>query len=209
MDWPSKKCIIPGCEMRAIKGKTGMCSSHYFAQYGKDKGECSAPGCTKPQYSRGYCSGHYQRLRQGAVGNELTKPLMAMHYHHGEACEVKGCNRPAAKGTLCSFHYTRKMHGINLEKPTKSNSRPRLRTCTYRNAHLRLRTDRGPACLYKCADCGCQARDWSYQYGAPDERSDEHGYLYSTIQSYYVPRCRSCNLAHDKRHRDSTIKESS
>lgn len=72
----------------------------------------------------------------------------------------------------------------------------------YEAVHLRLKTEIGAAASHFCHDCGKQAYDWSYQGGAPDERSyPRNGCLYTTDLSYYVPRCRPCHGGYDSKKR--------
>lgn len=203
------KCAVDGCDRRGLSKRKGMCSTHYFQEYGRKKGKCKSRGCTRNQYSRGYCSAHYQRLLKGSEKG-IDAPIKEITLHHGELCSVAGCSRFASKKQFCETHYTAnrrskaKLHQIG--KP--NHIRERKARPGYKNVHARLRGDRGPALNYTCVDCGRPALDWSYQYGAPDERRDEKtGFLFSADQSYYVPRCRSCNLSYDKRHRDQASYE--
>lgn len=70
----------------------------------------------------------------------------------------------------------------------------------YGAAHRRMVKLRGPAGTHPCHDCGCPARDWSYQGGDPNELSadNEWNSRYSLDPAYYVPRCRLCHNHFDK-----------
>lgn len=75
---------------------------------------------------------------------------------------------------------------------------------SYSMAHKNLRKLRGPARSHPCIDCGEQARDWSYNGGAPDERMGfVHGHkrplAYSFDPAYYSPRCLDCHKLYDTR----------
>lgn len=205
------KCKMNGCANPVINGGNkpkGLCSKHFFEQYGKEKGECKVDGCARFQYAKGYCTAHYQRLRKGCALADISKPIEERKKHNGERCSVGGCERLAQKRTLCGLHYRRKLRGIDLHKRIWHRGRSAMPEglANYKTVHERLRRDRGPAAVYACVDCGRAASDWSYQYGAPDERRDEDsGYLFSEDQSYYVPRCRSCNLAFDHAIRTKAI----
>jgi hypothetical protein len=202
------ECKKAGCTKAVVNGwgsDSGLCSQHYFEQYGEKKGACKVDGCVRIQYARGDCSAHYHRLLNGWPVEDLSKPLGDWNRHHGERCSVAGCHRLASKKTLCELHYLRKARGVRLEQPLRkklSHTMPEG-LASYKTVHERLRRNHGPAAQYKCVDCGQTASDWSYQYGASDERRDEEsGFLFSENQRYYVPRCRSCNLSYDKKHRD-------
>jgi hypothetical protein len=74
----------------------------------------------------------------------------------------------------------------------------------YMGVHTRLREKFGPASFYDCVDCGGDARDWSYDGGAPDERRQECGQMEGTVYSldfsFYSPRCRTCHHQYDDEH---------
>lgn len=75
---------------------------------------------------------------------------------------------------------------------------------SYATAHRWLRESRGPASANPCADCGEQAKEWSYDYSDPAEirsvRANERS-VYSLDPAHYRSLCRPCHLAFDKRMR--------
>jgi hypothetical protein len=67
---------------------------------------------------------------------------------------------------------------------------------TYNGAHLRVRSQRGPAKKHSCVDCGAKAKQWSYTHTDPAELNGEEG-AYSADPGFYVPRCVSCHKKFD------------
>lgn len=55
------------------------------------------------------------------------------------------------------------------------------------NPHNTLRRVRGSASLYRCVDCGKQARDWSHTHKTDPDDIDN-----------YHPRCAICHKQYDK-----------
>jgi hypothetical protein len=84
---------------------------------------CSVEGCDRPFYGKGYCSGHYQRLKdRGDVRAHV--PLGRMPT--GGACSVDGCDHPARTKGLCSAHYSRlqKTGDVGASDPIGKHWRP-------------------------------------------------------------------------------------
>jgi len=67
----------------------------------------------------------------------------------------------------------------------------------YKAAHLRIRTDRGPASDYQCIDCAGPAAEWSYSGNDASEIESRVG-PYSLDPTFYDPRCVSCHRKHDQ-----------
>jgi len=75
---------------------------------------------------------------------------------------------------------------------------------TYRGAHYRVTTKRGPAREHFCAECNGNAAEWAYLGGDPNERvgfPDMTGRTakFSPNPDYYVPMCRPCHRRADAR----------
>lgn len=71
------------------------------------KGKCAHPGkCPRPQYAKGYCSLHYNRLVvYGDIG-----PLNHRRIYNGgprPECSVRGCHEPIDSKAMCKLHYER------------------------------------------------------------------------------------------------------
>ena len=82
----------------------------------RKRGTCSVEGCPNPNWSRGYCSAHYQRLqRTGDVGGAETGRRIG--------CKVEGCVEHHYGLGYCYVHYKRfKAHGDPLViKQRKAN----------------------------------------------------------------------------------------
>jgi hypothetical protein len=114
------------------------------------------------------------------------------------SCGVPGCGRPHCARGYCRAHHARWLrHGhpqtdLPIEEKTTGG-------VGYWACHERVKAQRGPASAQRCADCGAEAVDWSYDGTDPDERTDpERGYRYSLDPARYRPRCRSC-------HRKATV----
>lgn len=83
------------------------------------------------------------------------------------------------------------------------------RPVSYREAHARIRAERGPASAYVCGECGQPAEEWAYQGLSPDEQVgwvetvDEHGgsvdslRLWSPVPADYAALCRRCHAELD------------
>ncbi len=75
----------------------------------------------------------------------------------------------------------------------------------YHGAHARLYRERGPASVHRCAVCGDQAAEWSYDGTDPLEFAElpapspfpRRPRRYSMNPDMYAPLCRPCH-----RHRD-------
>ena len=109
--------------------------------------ECESLGCIRPMKAKGYCEGHYQRLKRGQDPNLPLRPAnrfrqdrcskcekrhVAMgfcqsHYdqHRSdpkngyERCSVSGCDDAAKSLKLCATHYERSKRGADLDAPRR------------------------------------------------------------------------------------------
>jgi hypothetical protein len=59
---------------------------------------CSLPGCERMHYGKGYCRGHYRRLKR------YGDPLGWKH-QQTEACEVPSCGSKPWARSMCTAHY--------------------------------------------------------------------------------------------------------
>ena len=193
------RCVVDGCER--TPWARSMCSAHYSKarQYGDPtvdrrrlRLDCSVSDCSRPVRGHGWCPMHYQRWR--AHGDVEARPSLRF-----TACQVPDCQRPLRSATsgLCHMHYTRRWrHGSVdvLRVPTRSDQ------ITYRAAHQRITTDRGPARVQPCVDCGSRAHHWSYMHTDPGEMRSPGGQPFSLDPAHYEPRCASCHARFDDRY---------
>lgn len=137
----------------------------------------------------------------------------------GDLCAVSGCDRPRkmrsdgrGRDSLCPGHRTRwKRHGdVRADIPiigdrTGPNNPYWLGDdATYGGVHKRLKRPmplgKGSARDYLCVNDDKQADDWAYDHEDPDERFDEKGRgPYSLKPEHYLPMCRPCHVAYDRR----------
>ena len=69
---------------------------------------CIVKLCGLPRYCRGYCNGHYHRLRRfGSAGDSPIRPLRT-------GCLVEGCERRHYSKGYCQGHYERTTAGRDL-----------------------------------------------------------------------------------------------
>jgi len=161
---------------------------------------CEVEGCEALSRNKGrarLCEMHYYRLRRTGT-TDTTRP-----WHRRGSCSVDGCDSPERHDGVCIRHWTRiRRHGdpdTVLPRPSLSGEQSASWTgddATYVAMHSRVRKARGPAKLLACADCGSQARHWSYDRTDPGEKQSELG-PYSTDLSHYEPRCVPCHKRFD------------
>lgn len=110
-----------------------------------------------------------------------------------KVCSLPDCGGKVDSKDLCNKHYKRlQLHGdpnICFRK---------YGIDTYSGIHNLLWRKFGKASNYPCVDCGLPADEWSYTYGAPDERYNEFGNPWSADPTYYQPRCVSDHRLHDR-----------
>lgn len=102
----------------ATASEVGMCMTHYHRnfEYGDPTfmkrpspkprlGVCSVQGCTKSDYSLGFCGTHYHadRRRKKRKEHGRSEPVK----YESEICEVRSCNRKRASKGMCNLHYSR------------------------------------------------------------------------------------------------------
>ena len=74
---------------------------------------CLFEGCDNHKKRRGYCYGHYDQLRKGAI----LRPLQKKQSTKG-TCEGPECNRPINARRLCVTHYSQRSKGLPLTEIT-------------------------------------------------------------------------------------------
>lgn len=200
-------CSVESCPKAAYT--RGWCNAHYirWQRHGDPLGGsaardgrqgCAVAGCELDHYARGWCFRHYARVRRtGDPGPAEIQP-------YGQSCQVDGCENPHRAEGYCNLHYLRwRSHGdpVNLPEPTVyvGEEHPGWKgdEVGYGRVHTRIVGAKGSASTHRCCDCGGPAEDWAYLHGAPDERRDDQGRLYSTDPDFYVPLCRSCHKVFD------------
>ena len=121
-------------------------------------------------------------------------------------CSLPGCGAKHFGKGWCQRHYMQVRRGQEptLERPGDF--------VTYSGAHRRVYYVKGPAKLHSCVECGGRALDWAYVGGDPNEivgpvpRPKSHNRppsmcAYSADPEFYVPMCRRCHVAHDRKPR--------
>lgn len=169
--------------------------------------ECGIKDCDKPEYQgHGMCVKHWRRLQRN--GNPLVarppgKPA--------GVCSVVDCGGKHYGKGLCQRHYAQVRAGRPREDLVAS-WKYGSRDVSYSGAHRRARRVRGPASDHACVGEGCdkQAIDWAYNHADPDElvgpvqQAKSSGRppimaAYSPDPAFYVPMCRKCHRAFDRR----------
>lgn len=162
--------------------------------------KCIAPSCvSEPRnLSADYCEMHYYRLRRNG-----TLDTVAPYVPETE-CWAEGCANPAFKTNgLCRNCHLRRERNGTFAHHGKGELHPFWLTddkATYTAVHHRIRELRGSAKEYQCADCGNQAKHWSYNHDDPNERRElvgKYTLAFSTDLTCYSPRCVRCHKKHD------------
>jgi hypothetical protein len=156
---------------------------------------CAFDSCKSPAHSRGWCRRHYDLWRRnGDPARTIFEPA--------KICAVESCDSKQHAHGYCDPHlWLYKAYGDPLaEGPGGGVGRNRLDVPSYDGMHTRLFLDRGRARNHSCVDCASQAAHWSYSGGCPNEvlgMRDGTLLAYTTDQSKYSPRCRSCHKKYD------------
>lgn len=74
---------------------------------------------------------------------------------------------------------------------------------SYGAIHSRLHARYGPASAHRCAHCGGQAEQWSYDHEDPDELVSPEGLPYGVDLARYKPLCCMCHWRFDGAHQRS------
>jgi hypothetical protein len=156
---------------------------------------CAVTGCGRLAATRGWCSAHYARwLRTGDPGPAEIRSIQPHDRNPAQSCGVEGCARPYKARGYCNAHLTRWYQYGDPRADQPIGPPPVRNPDSYWSVHERIRRERGSATTLTCTDCGAAARDWSYDWTDPHEKTDPaRGYRYSTNPARYVPRCRSCH----------------
>lgn len=149
---------------------------------------CTVDECERQVRSRfaGLCDKHYHRLRRTGSTQDRDQ--------YPSECSVEDCAKPSSARGYCGMHYWRlRKHGdtsyVMPHNPNWTGA-----DGSYGAVHQRLNNTRGSARMYKCVDCGQQARQWSY-----DRRGGTVSALcpHETDLDRYVPRCVPCHKRFD------------
>lgn len=98
---------------------------------------CAVHSCLRASVSRGYCHGHYSRLR--IKGDVLADLPLQSRLPSGTTCKVDQCDRQATHNRMCRPHYTRwRKYG----DPGSGRIAPRNVTCSVDGCEVRA-TGRG------------------------------------------------------------------
>lgn len=118
----------------------GLCRKHYSQYYQGLKGKndkdklplpvskrlypetCTAPGCDREHFSRGYCSLHYNQALRGKL--PLQPPKSRRLYP--ETCIVPGCGEKHFSHGYCSLHWSRIRAGIDPQDLEAMNQPPKI-----------------------------------------------------------------------------------
>lgn len=163
---------------------------------------CTIEGCDRKLFARGWCAGHYNRVRRtGELGDA---PLGTKR----TGCLVEGGEKKHRSLGYCYLHlYRVKSNGDPLvtRRPISPVGEAHPNWCgeevSYAGLHRRLAQTLGPARHRDCIECGRRANEWAYQYSAVDEKAcDKTGAPYSTDLDDYQPMCITCHRRMDARH---------
>lgn len=168
-------------------------------------GTCQIDGCEKPRFNRGWCAGHWNRVRRkGDPGSPELRPKRT-------GCLIDGCERRHFAHGYCQTHaYRLRENGDPLvvrEVPVHVGAdHPGWRgdDVNYNSTHARVRRTRGRAAEHDCIHCGGAADDWAYIHGSPDEKV-EAGRRFSPSVENYMPLCRTCHRAYDNQPGDAWL----
>ena len=148
-----------------------------------------------------------EKLRQSHLGkkpSEATKEKLRQSRLGKKHTEVtKEKMRQSHLGKKLSETTKEKMRQVNLGKKLSEATKEKLKKANtgeksgkwkgdnvgYEGVHAWIRKHKGKASLYKCIDCGEQAKDWS---------NVDHSYKRNLED--YQPRCIGCHRKYDKKY---------
>ena len=165
---------------------------------------CRIDDCDKPIKRHELCYGHYMKnWRYGTPTPQHPRRHQALEGQRFGALVVR--DRVDGKWRCdCDCGMETIVRSGDLNRGTAISCgevaiHRRSADAKYGAAHSRVRTDRGPAKNYPCADgCGRPASHWSYDHTDNDElRDPDLGLRYSLKTEHYSPRCVSCHKIRD------------
>lgn len=170
----------------------------------RNRAHCKVDGCLDLIKRHGFCYAHYMKDWRYGTPTPVHTPWLK---------DLSG----ARYGTLtvdrfedgkwiceCDCGRTRLVTAGELKRTGERNTcgdrsvHRRGNDAGYGAAHQRVYRDRGKATDYDCADCGEQAKQWSYNHDDQNEKFDESmGLKYSLDPAHYSPRCVPCHKSFD------------
>lgn len=161
---------------------------------------CQVGGCDRNHLARGFCRGHYQRVkRNGHPGSGYFD-----NTEYPEICTIDGCEDKYKSVGYCNAHYLKfRKYGdpeFNIDRGGSNHPMWLGDDVGYFGVHQRLSNIRGLAKENPCYFCGQEAKHWSYTYQDPNEKSDKEFGLFSIDLRYYVPLCVPCHRKYDFLH---------
>ena len=78
--------------------------------------KCSHPNCNRKHLSKGHCSIHYDRAKNG---RDMDAPIREAGVPR--LCSVQGCNQPHSAKGYCSTHSSRYYAGRPIDAPVRSH----------------------------------------------------------------------------------------
>ena len=160
---------------------------------------CSIPDCGNKHIAKGFCGTHYMRCKRHGDPNTVsrergTAPLDGL-------CTIEGCGNEHHSRGFCGTHYERwRKHGNPNTVLFGTDN------ITYKGAHDRVRSQRGPAKYQLCQHCEAPAEQWAYNHNSERERTqeilDRNGkptvVAYSPNPTDYLSLCHVCHIKFDK-----------
>lgn len=175
--------------------------------------ECGTE-CGEPIKCAGYCYRHY--MKQWRYGTPTPEHPRRYTDITGQRFGTLVVSHRSGSAWLCRCDCGRS----RLVSAGDLNRRGAANTCgdrtthgrrddiSYSGAHMRVRSDRGPASKQQCVDCEKRARHWSYNHDDPAELlaygHSAEPIAYSVDPAHYSPRCTSCHKLHDLNRLRST-----
>ena len=167
---------------------------------------CSVDDCDKPVKRFGFCYGHYMKnWRYGTpTPTHRSKVVSIVGARFGTLVVIERVGQQWR--CVCDCGESRTVNAGDLNRYGDKNTcgvigRHLPDDVSYRAVHDRVKRALGRAADFPCVDCGCDAKQWSYDR-ADDRERVQHGLSvnaipYSTDLSRYQPRCIPCHKRFD------------
>lgn len=167
---------------------------------------CKVNGCMKNVSRKGFCYGHYMKDWRYGTPTPEHEPrwenLSGQKYGSLTVIDRQGkhwrCSCACGRETMV---LTGDLNRGSVQTCGNRATHMRAEVVGYTTVHERLKSDRGSASSYACADCGNPAQHWSYDHADPNELVDfkltSRGIAYSLDQNRYQPRCVPCHKIFD------------